>query len=106
MCANIKGHYTYITGLYRSFVDRCARSMVSPSCIWGVFLHSRSSLLACPHRWTLTAGPHESYFLYIPPCLNRYVPQYKAHSAILATFQELMAAMAAVALPPQLRIGG
>ncbi|KAI8470000.1 MAG: hypothetical protein J3K34DRAFT_521683 [Monoraphidium minutum] len=37
--------------------------------------------------------------------VDRYVPQYKAHSRILATFQELTAALSAVALPPQLRVG-
>lgn len=36
----------------------------------------------------------------------RYVPQYKAHSQILVTFQELTAALVAVTLPQQLQIGG
>ncbi|GBF99515.1 hypothetical protein Rsub_11949 [Raphidocelis subcapitata] len=38
--------------------------------------------------------------------VDRYVPQYVAHSKILATFQELTAALSAVALPQQLRVGG
>jgi hypothetical protein len=59
------------------------------------------------HPWTSPrapdAPPLPTPLLATAP---RYVPQYKAHSSILATFQELMAAMAAVALPPQLRGGG
>jgi hypothetical protein len=41
-----------------------------------------------------------------PPPRCRYVAQHRQHSALLAQFGELSAALASVGLPPQLQVSG